>query len=139
MSDQEQPKEDKTPGIFSWHELVTQDIEGSKKFYTELLGWEIEGMDMPDGPTYECFMANGRPVGGLMSPPEGKGEAPTSWIGYITVEDLDATVAKAESMGAKICMPPTDIPGKGRFAGLADPQGAPIAFWQFAPEEESDC
>ena len=51
---------------------------------------------------------------------------------YITVEDLDATVAKAQELGAHLCMPVTEIPGKGRFAGVADPQGAAIAFWEFA-------
>ena len=131
---EEQQEEDRTPGKFSWQELVTKDIEGSRKFYTELLGWTIEEMDMGNG-MYSMFMANGVPVAGMVSPPEDKGDVPTSWIGYITVEDLDATVAKAEEMGSKVCIPPTDVPGRGRYAGIADPQGAPIAFWQFLPEE----
>ena len=129
---------DKTPGIFSWHELVTKDLEGSTKFYTELLGYETETVEMPGGaPPYTMFKTGDQYVGGLMQPPEDKGDVPTMWIGYITVEDLDATVAKAQELGAKICMPPTDVPGKGRFAGLSDPQGAPIAFWQFL--DDGDC
>ncbi|MEM1083557.1 MAG: VOC family protein [Verrucomicrobiota bacterium] len=123
-------EEDRTPGIFSWRELATKDPEGSKKFYTDLLGWNTMDMPMPNG-DYTMFMNGESPVAGLMQLPADKAETSTTWINYITVEDLDATVAKAESLGAKLCMPPTEVPGKGRFAGLADPQGAPVAFWQF--------
>ena len=123
--------EDKSPGIFSWRELITQDAEASKKFYTDLLGWNIESVDMGGGMTYEMFMQGERPVAGVMQNPKEDCDK-TAWISYITVEDLEATVAKAESLGAKPCMPITEIPGKGRFAGFADPQGAPIAFWEFA-------
>ena len=61
-----------------------------------------------------------------------KSDVPTSWVSYITVEGFDATVAKAQELGAHLCMPVTEIPGKGRFAGVAGPQGAAIAFWEFA-------
>lgn len=132
MSEEDCSGEDKTPGIFSWRELVTRDLEGSTKFYTDLLGWTTDTMEMPGGMDYTMFMAGERPVAGMMKPPAEKGDVPTTWISYITVEDLDATVAKAQELGAHLCMPPTEIPGKGRFAGVADPQGAPIAFWEFA-------
>lgn len=123
--------EDKTPGIFSWRELVTQDTDASNKFYSELFGWSLESMDMGGGNMYHMFMAGDRPVAGMVKPPAEKGDVPTTWINYVTVEDLEATVAKAQELGAHMCMPITEIPGKGRFAGFADPQGAPIAFWQF--------
>lgn len=126
-------EEDRTPGIFSWRELVSSDPQASKQFYTELLGWSATEVEMPSG-TYTMFMAGERPVAGLVQLPADKAEATTTWIDYITVEDLDATVAKAESLGAKLCMPPMEVPGKGRFAGLSDPQGAPIAFWEFAKD-----
>lgn len=133
MSDNEcnATEEDRTPGIFSWRELVSKDPGASKDFYTKLLGWTSQDMEMPNG-TYTMFMVGDRPVAGLVQLPAEKAEASTTWIDYITVEDLDATVAKAEALGAKVCMPPAEVPGKGRFAGLADPQGAPIAFWEFS-------
>lgn len=124
-------EEDQSPGIFSWRELLTQDAEASAAFYTGLLGWTTSSMDMGGGNTYTMFMQGDRPVAGMVQPPPDKGEVPTAWVNYITVEDLDATVAKAQELGAKLCMPPMDIPGKGRFACLTDPQGASIAFWEF--------
>lgn len=132
MSDNEcSGNEDKTPGIFSWHELMTSDLESSRKFYTDLLGWSTEEVEMPGG-TYTMFMAGDRPVAGVMQPPKDACDGTTKWVGYITVEDIQSTVKKAVSLGAKICLPVTEIPGKGSFAGLTDPQGAPVAFWEFA-------
>lgn len=127
---------DKTPGIMSWQELVTPDVEASTKFYTDLMGYDVETMDMPNG-AYHMFKAGDRYVGGLVQPPESPEGMPAHWINYITVEDLDATVAKAQELGAKLCFPPMDVPGKGRFATFTDPQGAAIAFWEFAAD--SDC
>ena len=128
-NDCENSAEDKSPGIFIWREMITQDVDGSTKFYTELFGWTVDSMEMGPGMKYDMFMQGERPVAGMMKSP--KEDAPTSWINYVTVEDLEATVEKAQALGAHLCMPITEIPGKGRFAGVADPQGAPIAFWQF--------
>jgi predicted enzyme related to lactoylglutathione lyase len=130
-NDNDNSGEDKSPGIFSWRELITQDTAGSAKFYTDLLGWTTDTMDMGGGNTYTMFMNGERPVAGMVQPPAEKGDVPTAWVNYITVEDIDATVAKAQELGAHLCMPPMDIPGRGRFAGVADPQGAMIAFWEF--------
>ncbi|MEM7384983.1 MAG: VOC family protein [Verrucomicrobiota bacterium] len=129
---EEKMEEDRTPGIFSWQELVTGDPDGSKQFYTELLGWEMESMDMGGGKIYHMFSAGPRPVAGMFKPPAEAGEVPTSWVSYVTVENLEATVSRAEKLGAKVCVPITEVPGKGRFANMVDPQGAAIAFWEFA-------
>lgn len=128
-NDCENSGEDRTPGIFSWREILTQDVEGSKEFYTELLGWTVNSMDMGGGMNYDMFMQGERPVAGMVKPPSV--EVPNMWINYITVKDLDATVEKAQSLGAHLQMPIAEVPGKGRFAGMTDPQGSPIAFWQF--------
>ena len=125
MSDDCATDEDKTPGIFSWRELVTQDPEGSRKFYTELFGWTEETMPMPGGMDCTIFKNGDTPVAVVMKPPGEKADIPTTWINYVTVEDLEATVAKAQDLGdGHLCMPITEIPDKGRFAGVADPQGA---------------
>lgn len=121
--------EDKTPGIFSWREMVTGDVEGSRKFYTELLGWEVMSMEMGGGVNYDCFMQGETPIGGMIKAPNEN--VPPAWVNYITVESLEETMEKAKGLGAHECMPITEVPGKGRFAGVVDPQGAMIAFWEF--------
>ena len=115
----------KTQGVFSWNELLTKDVEASKRFYTELIGWTAEDMEMPGG-TYTVFKVNGEQVAGMMKMPEQVEQmgAPTYWGAYISVDDVDAIAARVEAMGGKILAPPMDAEGVGRFATLQDPQGA---------------
>ena len=129
MSENQQ-RMDMTPGIVSWNELVTNDPAGSREFYTKLFGWSIEEMAMPEG-TY-CFLKLGeRPVGGMLQmPPEAEG-APTMWMPYVTVANLKDAVAKAASLGAKLCKDITPVPNMGSFAMITDPQGATLGLWEF--------
>jgi predicted enzyme related to lactoylglutathione lyase len=115
----------KQHGAFSWCELMTTDVDAAKTFYTKLFGWESEAMSMP-GMTYTVVKAGGKGIGGIMTiPKEAKG-APPIWGSYVTVDDVDKTAQTAKQLGAKILVPPTDIPTVGRFCVIQDPQGAVI-------------
>lgn len=115
-------------GMFSWNELLTEDVAAASRFYTELLGWEAEEQEMDTGP-YTLFKVDGEQVAGLMQLPEQAKQmgAPPNWGSYITVDDADAVAAKVEELGGKILVPPTDIPALGRFCTFQDPQGAVIS------------
>lgn len=115
-------------GRFVWFELMTTDTEGAKSFYTKLIGWKVA--KHPGG--YEGWTAGDRDVGGLMDlPAEARaGGAFPFWIGYVGVDDVDATVAQAKELGGQVHHAPTDIPDVGRFAALADPQGATFAIYR---------
>src|SRR3954464_15164312 len=76
------------------------------------------------------FTANGVPIGGIVPPDHGNG-APPHWLPHITVPDVDATVKQATSLGGRTVPAPSDIPSIGRYAVLADAQGAVFAV--FAP------
>ncbi len=124
-----------THGDFSWCELLTRDVEGSKKFYKELIGWTTE--DMPaEGGSYTVLKAGGKPVGGLMKmPPQVPKEAPTHWSAYVTVDDVDAVAAKVPKLGGKILVPPMDLPDM-RFCVFEDPQGAKLAAITYTKKPE---
>jgi predicted enzyme related to lactoylglutathione lyase len=62
-----------------------------------------------------------------ITPEMGEG-IPPHWGIYLAVEDCDATVKKAESLGGKILVPPSDIPEVGRFSTLTDVQGAAFSI-----------
>jgi uncharacterized protein len=130
MSEQTSSEMDTTPGIFSWNELMTRDAGASSKFYTALFGWTREEMDM-EGSTYHMYKTGDRPVGGMIELPADAESMPVMWMGYVTVENLEASVAKAEELGGKVLKGITAIQ-MGRFAILSDPQGAVIGIWQFA-------
>jgi uncharacterized protein len=120
-----------THGKFVWYELLTSDTAGAEAFYRRVMGWDAKDSGIPDI-AYTLFSAGQREVAGLMALPEKVREAggPPAWMGYVDVDDLDASVAKAVKRGAKVYHGPADIPGVGRFAVIADPQGAVIGlFW----------
>jgi predicted enzyme related to lactoylglutathione lyase len=117
---------------FNWHELMTTDVEGAERFYREVTGLTVTSFG-----SYRMLMAGDQPVGGLVGPrPEGtqwpSGGPEPHWIAYIAVDDVDSAVQKAQDAGGSVFLPPTDVPGFGRAAGLRDPQGAP--FGLFSPE-----
>jgi hypothetical protein len=116
------------PGAFSWGQLNTNDTAKAEAFYTALFGWAAKtGSD--DTMTYTEWLHGGRPIGGMMAlPPDA--QAPPHWLAYFAVADCDATAALAVSLGARTYVPPTEIPGAGRFAVFADPQGATFAIYR---------
>lgn len=131
MSDENQ-KEDTTPGTLPWTELITPNKDASVSFYSQLFGWTTEDMELPDGCVYTMFKVGDRPVAGCCVPP-AESEAPPMWLSYVNVEDIDASVNKAKSLGATICKERVDLP-MGSFAVISDPQGATFAFWQTSGE-----
>ncbi len=115
------------PGTLCWNELMTKDVAGSAKFYTELFGWKADTQKL--GPIdYTTFMNGERPAGGMMAIAEDMGDIPPNWLVYFAVEDCDETLKKVESEGGKVAGPPTDVPEIGRLAVAQDPQGAYFAF-----------
>ena len=106
---------------------MTTDVAAAKVFYTKLFGWDSEAMSMP-GMTYTVVKAGGKGIGGIMAMPKDAPKGmPPMWGAYVTVDDVDQTAKTAEKLGAKILMPPTDIPTVGRFCVIQDPQGAVIS------------
>jgi len=115
-------------GNFYWNELMTRDADQAKKFYGGAIGWGFEGMDMPDGKYWVAKMGD-KAVGGLfpLTSPQFDG-VPEGWMSYLAVDDVDARVKKAQSLGAKLMRPIFDVPGVGRIAILTEPGGAGIGW-----------
>lgn len=119
-------------GAFCWNELGTTDAEAAKKFYRELLGWTIEeGQAAPM--IYNEIVVNGQHVGGIYQMGPEQAGAPSHWIPYVAVDDIEASVKRVEELGGKVCVPPTDIPNVGRFSVITDPTGATISLIKLGP------
>jgi predicted enzyme related to lactoylglutathione lyase len=123
----------RVPGAFSWAELMTTDVDKAIEFYSTLFGWTVREAPM-EGFTYNVIAAGDHEVGGIMPLPPNAQSMPPIWGSYVTVEDVDATAAKAVELGGKILMAPRDIPDVGRFCLIQDPQGAMISAISYCPK-----
>jgi predicted enzyme related to lactoylglutathione lyase len=115
-------------GGFVWYEYMATDDAAAVEFYTGVVGWRAEDSGMP-GPRYTLLKAGDRPVAGVMAFPDAK-DWPMRWIAHILTQDVDAMAARVAQTGGAIHRPPTDIPGIGRFAVVADPQGATFMLFR---------
>jgi predicted enzyme related to lactoylglutathione lyase len=114
-------------GRFVWHQLMTRDVPGAKKYYSKLAGWKT--IPWPLDPAYTVCHADAVPVAGIMEiPPEVPAEMPSHWVQYIGTRDVDATADAAVRAGGSVMKAPGEMQGAGRYAVLKDPQGAMFAI-----------
>lgn len=121
-----------TPSKFIWYDVMTTDCTAAETFYRSAIGWTTADSGMSDR-RYTLLSAAGTLVGGLMPiPPDvsASGEGP-AWMGYLWVNDVDGHAGRVVAAGGRVHRSPEDIPGVGRFAVAADPQGA--GFILFKP------
>jgi predicted enzyme related to lactoylglutathione lyase len=114
-------------GAFCWNELATNDASGAKKFYTELLGWQLKEGDAAPG-AYTEIVVGTQHVGGIYQMGSEFGSMPPHWIAYVAVDDVDAAAKRVEELGGKVRVPPRDIPDVGRFCVITDPAGAALSL-----------
>ena len=130
-----------------WYELMTGAPGPAQDFYAGVMGWTFEAG--PDGAErdYRTIRAGGTAIGGVMRAPEGASFAPV-WAVYFAVSDVDAAAERVRALGGRLHMAPRDLPGIGRFACVADPQGATFYLMRddsgedstaFAPEKAGHC
>jgi uncharacterized protein len=105
-------------------EIPSPDPEAASRFYADLFGWNIQPVPEMD---YIMFQAGDGPGGGL---PRLSEYTPIGPLVYVDTDDIDASLAKAESLGATTLAPRTEIPGMGWFAIFQDPSGNRMALYQ---------
>ncbi|WJY18890.1 VOC family protein [Alteriqipengyuania flavescens] len=122
-------------GDFVWYELMTSDADAAQAFYEPLLGWKFADSGTP-GMDYRLGKAAGADVVGLLGLTEEMtaGGARPVWVGYIAVTDIAAAMDSLTSAGGQPFMDIQHMPGVGKMAMVADPQGAP--FYLMQPEGE---
>jgi uncharacterized protein len=120
-----------THGAFSWSELMTSNSEAACKFYSQLFGWRIETADMGTGP-YHLINVGDAQIGGIMSkPPGAPADMPSMWGCYVTVTNLDDTLAAVKRLGGGVLMEAMDVKTVGRMAVIRDPQGAALSVIEY--------
>jgi len=117
---------------FVWYELTTTDAQAAKDFYANVIGWRAQDASMP-GMAYTLFTVGEAVVSGLMelSQDARKMGLRPSWLGYVGVDDVDATADRILRLGGAVHVPPTSIPNISRFSVAVDPQMATFALFKW--------
>lgn len=116
-------------GTFVWHELITHDIETARRFYGELFGWEFEKVADRDGKPYVLAKLNGRYAAGILQlerPADGANYS--RWLGYMTVNDIDAALVTTHSAGGTVIQGARDMGKVGKVAAIQDSQSAVLGL-----------
>ncbi len=120
-------------GAFCWSQLNASDSGACVPFYTGLFGWSAKQEDMGGMPLTLFSRGQDQVASSMPIPHQGADTPPSHWMGYVWVEDLDTTYATAGTLGAQLFVPPTAIPGVGRFAVIADSGGAILGLFEGQP------
>jgi predicted enzyme related to lactoylglutathione lyase len=125
------------PGKLVWADLFTSEPAAASKFYCDLLGWTATTIDQK-GKAYTIFTNNGTPVAGLAPHSMAKENHPSRWIGYVSVADINASVAAVGQGGGVIHGPVKSFPDRGQQAVIGDSEGNPIGLLQSSSGDPAD-
>ena len=124
------------PGAWVWAELWTNDIDQAASFYSSVVGLGRHTTDR-GGQPYHYFMSQGKPRAGIIKIPAELERVKPGWAPYVAVEDLKATVAKAEELGGRIVFAETEHPSSGSVALILDPTGAALFLYEIGSAKET--
>jgi uncharacterized protein len=119
------------PGTLCWGDLSTPDPKRAGDFYSGLFGWQIMA-DEKDKSGYLHIKNGEHFIGGIPPVKHRQPGVPPHWLPYFWVDDVDASAGKARQLGAKMCVEPMTLQDVGRFAVIADAQGAVFAIFKSA-------
>ena len=121
-------------GNFCWCEWMGDDVQAAADFYAHVVGWTAKNTAGTGERPYTVLSAGAYGVAGMITiSAEAKAMgAPPCWAGYVWVEDVDKAAAQLAAAGGAVKRAPADIPGVGRFAVVADPQGAYLRLFRDA-------
>ena len=118
------------PNPVAYFELGGRDASKLRSFYSGLFEWKIESFGpaaAAGGDYFHVEPTEGGMAGGIL---QTAGDMPPNYVMvYVSVEDLQACLDKAESLGGKAVVPPMPIPGdRGHIAVFQDPAGNVIGL-----------
>jgi predicted enzyme related to lactoylglutathione lyase len=116
-------------GSIGWMNLTVAEADSVRDFYTSVVGWGVEACDMGGYSDYTMTTASGKPVSGVCWSKGVNAGIPPAWLMYITIADMDASIAKVLELGGKVLVGPKSM-GKARYAVIEDPAGANCALYQ---------
>ena len=129
------PTGERHPGKVVWHDLLTPDPEGARKFYAGLLGWSFERKT----PRYEEIRHNGHAIGGMLQlEPHTERKVAAQWLASLSVADAKEAVRRVRKNGGQVINGPEELGRRGRGALVADAQGAQLFLLESATGDPAD-
>jgi predicted enzyme related to lactoylglutathione lyase len=119
----------KPAGTPTWLDLMTPDIDAARTFYQAVFGWEYD-IGGPEFGGYTTARLGQRMTAGLMGPQPDAPPMPAAWSLYFATDNIEADVANAVELGAKVLSPAMAVGEFGTMATCEDPTGATFSFWQ---------
>lgn len=120
--------EDNVVGSIGWVDLTVEDAERLRDFYAEVVGWKAEPVSMGDYSDFNMVALDGNPRAGICHARGPNADLPAQWLVYVTVRDLEASVARCLELGGRIISAPRGAEGQDRFCVIQDPAGAVMAL-----------
>jgi predicted enzyme related to lactoylglutathione lyase len=116
-------------GRIGWIDLTVDNADAVRDFYKAVVGWGHEDVAMGDYSDYAMTAADGEAVSGICHARGGNAGLPSGWLIYITVADIEKSVAACEAHGGDVLVPVKGMAG-GHFCVIRDPAGATAALFQ---------
>ena len=118
-------------GSIGWIDLTVENADEVRNFYSEVVGWTFEGLDMGG---YDDYVMNepvsGKPVAGVCHARGTNAGLPPVWLLYVNVADLDASIARCRALGGEVIAGPKSYGGQGKYCMIRDPAGAHLALFE---------
>lgn len=120
-------------GKIVWTDLTVPHTEAVRDFYQAVAGWTVHEVNMGDYSDYSMLDSEGAGVAGVCHPLGENSNLPPQWLIYITVADIDASIAACQQRGGSVIDGPRQM-GESRFCVIRDPAGAVAALIEANPE-----
>jgi len=120
-------------GVVTWIDLTVKNAESVRDFYGEVVGWKHAPVSMGDYEDYCMIPDKGdSPIAGVCHAQGVNADLPPQWLMYITVANLDESIAACEKLGGKVLVGPKQMNPTARYCVIQDPAGAVSALYESA-------
>ncbi|MDP2481962.1 MAG: VOC family protein [Candidatus Palauibacterales bacterium] len=134
----ERPAPEMLTGKIVWHDLLTHDSGAARRFYGDLFGWGFEPLEGGDTGRSWNITWDGRAIGSVFEVDPDRVESPL-WLLSVSVPDVDEAASRARDLGASTTAAPSDLPDRGRYAVIEDPQGSYLVLLHSSSGDPADA
>ena len=132
MSDEEQHEVEESIGPvigqIEWLDLTVNDASRVKNFYSSVVGWKSDDVDMGSYSDYSIHTPEGRDtVAGICNARGPKANLPSQWLVYVRVASVQESADTCERLGGEVLDGPRRM-GGSNFCVIKDPEGAVMAL-----------